>query len=1027
MSTMVRKKIDNRLRVLIENGVVTGHRTMFVVVGDKGKDQVVILHHMLSKAEVRARPSVLWCYKKELGFSSYRKKKMKNLQKKVKSGTLNVNEDDPFELFVASTNIRYCYYSETHKILGNTFGMCVLQDFEAMTPNLLARTIETVEGGGIIVILLRSVSSLRQLYTMSMDVHERYRTEAHTDVVCRFNERFLLSLASCSRCIVVDDQLTVLPLSSHLLDVKPISKSEVDLHNSELAELKESLRDTQPIGVLVNCCKTVDQAKALLKFVEAISEKTLRSTVSLTAARGRGKSAALGLSVAAAVAFGYSNIFVTGPTPENLKTFFEFIFKGFDALEYQEHLDYSLVRSTNPEFNKALVRVNIFRDHRQTIQYLHPTDHQRLGQCELLVIDEAAAIPLPYVKSMLGPYLVFLASTINGYEGTGRSLSLKLLQQLRTQAVPTGVVANKGKDQSAATGRSLAEVTLNESIRYSPGDSVEKWLTDLLCLDATSVEPILSGCPPPESCDLYYINRDTLFCYHKASEAFLQRLVALYVASHYKNSPNDLQMMSDAPAHHLFCLLGPVDPNAKSLPEVLVVIQVCLEGQISRESTSDGLSRGKRAAGDLIPWTVAQQFQDQDFPMLPGARVVRVATHPDFQGMGYGTRALELLKRYYEGSMFSLDDDDDGGPATKESEPEVDEDAGLLDESIEPRKSLPPLLLKLSERKPEKLAYLGVSFGLTLPLLKFWKRAGFVPVYLRQTTNDLTGEHSCIMLSLLGEDTGDDYGVNRGGSVWLKEFFVDFRRRFINLLSYQFRTFAPALALGLLQNKAVQVPQKLLSSEELAVFLTQYDLKRLEMYTNQLVDYHLVMDLLPHLARFHFLNHMGDMHLSAAQAAILLSLGLQHRTVDDVAADLELAASQILGLFNRTVRRAVSVLSNVTANAVEASMGGPKQTSDDSPALQGGKGLTDELEQAAKELKVKQKAELERLKKENLSQYVIKGSEQEWGNALKGKNKNIISVKSGEKRPSEDQQDNGFDDGEPKPDKKKKKKDRRSK
>ena len=34
----------------------------------------------------------------------------------------------------------------------------------------------------------------------------------------------------------------------------------------------------------------------------------------------------------------------------------------------QEHLDYELVQSTNPEFNKAVVRVNIFRDHRQTIQ-----------------------------------------------------------------------------------------------------------------------------------------------------------------------------------------------------------------------------------------------------------------------------------------------------------------------------------------------------------------------------------------------------------------------------------------------------------------------------------------------------------------------------------------------------------------------------------------------------------------------------------------------------------------------------------
>ena len=38
---------------------------------------------------------------------------------------------------------------------GNTYGMCVLQDFEALTPNLLARTIETVEGGGAIVIVLK--------------------------------------------------------------------------------------------------------------------------------------------------------------------------------------------------------------------------------------------------------------------------------------------------------------------------------------------------------------------------------------------------------------------------------------------------------------------------------------------------------------------------------------------------------------------------------------------------------------------------------------------------------------------------------------------------------------------------------------------------------------------------------------------------------------------------------------------------------------------------------------------------------
>jgi N-acetyltransferase 10 len=47
--------------------------------------------------------------------------------------------------------------------------MCLFgQDFEALTPNLLARTIETVEGGGLIILLLSSLSSLTSLYTMVM-------------------------------------------------------------------------------------------------------------------------------------------------------------------------------------------------------------------------------------------------------------------------------------------------------------------------------------------------------------------------------------------------------------------------------------------------------------------------------------------------------------------------------------------------------------------------------------------------------------------------------------------------------------------------------------------------------------------------------------------------------------------------------------------------------------------------------------------------------------------------------------------
>ena len=568
-------------------------------------------------------------------------------------------------------------------------------------------------------------------------------------------------------------------------NVKPLPPPSEDQNDTpELRELKafqSNLSDQKPLGPLVETAKTIDQAKAVVTFVEAIAEKTLRSTVTLTAARGRGKSAALGLAVAAAIAHGYSNIFITSPTPENLRTLFEFIFKGFDALKYDEHLDYDIIQSTNPSFNKAIVRVNVFRNHRQTIQYIRPEDAHVLGQAELVVIDEAAAIPLPLVKKLIGPYLVFMASTINGYEGTGRSLSLKLIQQLREQSRgylgkaskttsdETGTTVNReGKptkaDVSARVttaapvgGRTLREIKLSEPIRYAPNDSVEKWLNALLCLDATNPSPsrfaLAQGCPHPSECQLWAISRDTLFSFHPVSEAFLQKVMALYVASHYKNSPNDLQLMSDAPAHQLFVLLAPVNPNDTSLPEPLCVIQVALEGEISKQTIINSLSRGQRTDGDMIPQLVAMQFQDPEFASLSGGRIVRIATSPEYIKMGYGSRALELLTDFYEGKFTNLDEtntiiEEDRG--IRVTDQEIEEDS-LLKDSIKIRdpKTMPPLLIKLSQKKASYLHYLGVSYGLTQQLHRFWKRAGYVPVYLRQTAQELTGEHSCVMLKVL--------------------------------------------------------------------------------------------------------------------------------------------------------------------------------------------------------------------------------------------------------------------------------------
>uniref|UniRef100_A0A8R1I198 RNA cytidine acetyltransferase n=1 Tax=Caenorhabditis japonica TaxID=281687 RepID=A0A8R1I198_CAEJA len=1005
----MRTKLDGRIRTQIENGVASGHRSMFALVGDKSRDQVPILYHILSKSTVSARPSVLWCYKKELSFSTHRKKKAKKIKKAATTISGSLADADPFDVFISSTQIRYCYYNETEKILGNTFGVLVLQDFEAMTPNLLARTIETIEGGGMVILLMQSVKSLRQLYTISMDVHNRYRTEAHNEITARFNERFILSLASSPSILVLDDQLRVLPISSHIENVEAIpaaQKKAQSESDAELASLKEAMKETKPIGPLLSRARTACQAKALLRFLDVITEKQSTVTCSLTAGRGRGKSAAVGLSLAGAIAFGYTNIFVTSPSPENLKTLFEFVVKGFDALDYQEHTDYELIQSTNPDFKNCLVRINVFREHKQTIQYISPTDVQKLGQCELVVIDEAAAIPLPLVKELIsGPYISFLSSTINGYEGTGRSLSLKLLQQLRQQSA-----GGEAKDGKSATskGRTLHEMHMDESIRYKPGDKIEKWLNRLLCLDATNCQPKMEcGTPPPAACELYVVNRDTLFSFHDASEAFLQQIMAIFVSAHYKNSPNDLQMLSDAPAHNLFVLMAPVDKNRKTLPEVLAVVQICLEGRLDSDKMEDTLERGKRAAGDLLPWTISQQFMDKEFGSLCGARIVRVAVHPDYQSMGYGSRAVELIEQYYLGEATSLDEEEKNiGKKTVIKQVKDGHTVELLEERIEPRADLPPLLQRLDERKPEKLDYLGVSFGLTVPLLKFWKRSEFVPVYIRQNSNDITGEHTCIMLKGL-EHSGDD----EPSATWLPVYWREFRRRLVNLLSFDFSTFPAQMALSLLQlkNKSVekQLTRHIIERAELALFLSNTDLRRMSQYGRNMVDSHVITDLLPVVGKLYFEQRMPqELKLAVTQSAILLARGLQHKQFEDVSKELDLPMNQIFALLTKAVRRIVDWFDEICETAVRSNLDAedsatvsakPNLLSSAVPLAN----LEQELDEAAKEIRARHEKDRKQLLAElgnQLQKYEITQDESELAEAykqvgMKYANK-LVSVKS---------------------------------
>lgn len=90
----MKKKIDERIRILIENCVKQNHRSMVLIIGDRGLYQVVNLHHMLSKARVKAQPNVLWCYKKDLEISSNKKKRLKQIKKLEAKGNLDRAEID---------------------------------------------------------------------------------------------------------------------------------------------------------------------------------------------------------------------------------------------------------------------------------------------------------------------------------------------------------------------------------------------------------------------------------------------------------------------------------------------------------------------------------------------------------------------------------------------------------------------------------------------------------------------------------------------------------------------------------------------------------------------------------------------------------------------------------------------------------------------------------------------------------------------------------------------------------------------
>ena len=184
-----------------------------------------------------------------------------------------------------------------------------------------------------------------------------------------------------------------------------------------------------------------------------------------------------------------------------------------------------------------------------------------------------------------------------------------------------------------------------------------------------------------------------------------------------------------------------------------------------------------------------------------------------------------------------------------------------------------------------------------------------------------------------------------------------------------------------------------MSKDESDKSFNAYDIKRLEMYAQNLVDYHLVIDLVPEIAKLYFTNKLGDdFSLSLVQAAILIGMGLQHKSIEDLEKELQLPPNQLLAMFNKIVKKIISLLEEINVSQMskllftnDTQNGTEKNALLDKQMQPLKQSLEEELNEEALKVKADEREQKKQLLSNNfdLKQYAIKGTENEWVDALK--------------------------------------------
>ncbi|MEM5880176.1 MAG: GNAT family N-acetyltransferase [Candidatus Aenigmatarchaeota archaeon] len=496
-------------------------------------------------------------------------------------------------------NLEKGKYSESEKYMGKTYELLILDMYKSLTPDYLGRLIGTVSGKGLIIFLIEDFNNFENSRTT---FHQHLLTPPYKieDVRNYFEIRFKRKLIEHDNILIIDTEsekiLKKLNYECNILQIIPKIK--------KISKLPENKKFSDRIYRL---CITDDQVNVLY-LLENLLESGKKAFL-IIADRGRGKSAILGLCISALVEYLLEkdkivDIGITSPSIENVRTLFEFLRLGLE----KNNIKYEL------SGRKIKIKNKIYIEYRSPLNIL-------AKKYDFLFVDEAAGIGVNLLYEYLNKYKkIVFSSTIHGYEGAGRSFSVRFMKYLKER-----------KDFE------VFEYKMKEPIRYGEDDPIEKWLFDTLLLDAEPEEI--------DENDLKLIEEKKVKFYKiplkewfEKEEKKLRSFVGIYVLAHYQNRPNDLAMIADAPHHDGFVLEL---ENGK----IVNAIQVAYEGQLSEE-TIERMLKDYKPKGNIIPDVIAKHFREKEFPKLKGIRIVRIATHPHLQGKGLGSIALEKLTQW---------------------------------------------------------------------------------------------------------------------------------------------------------------------------------------------------------------------------------------------------------------------------------------------------------------------------------------------------------------------------------------------